>query len=298
MAIDNKTDLIKEIEVFSKALCDCRGIIGADYSDVGNVIIPISKFAPYYSEQGILKRNDYSEEILDEEAFLVFYGLFFDMIELNPNAEKVSDSQYFNTLYQSYKDKQKRKIADLDLFMQLVETKKEKEAISRNNNKFDMIEVFLHHVLIDKTRGEIKSKISPNKSLFDLINKVKTNRKNNISSAILSLAMFLIGGLMISFYKPNLIIVSLIISFATAVALFCLFYCLSNRVTKQEKEEVKQLPKSFKDYLLGEYRDFNKEFFNDKTTSYLDPLFKDSEIYKYVKGKYTKLESENSITNE
>ena len=67
---------------------------------------------------------------------------------------------------------------------------------------------------------------------------------------------------------------------------------------KQEKEEVKQLPKSFKDYLLGECRDFNKEFFNDKTTSYLDPLFKDSEIYKYVKAKYTKLESENSITNE
>lgn len=154
MAIDNKTDLIKEIEVFSKALCDCRGIIGADYSDVGNVIIPISKFAPYYSEQGILKRNDYSEEILDEEAFLVFYGLFFDMIELNPNAEKVSDSQYFNTLYQSYKDKQKRKIADLDLFMQLVETKKEKEAISRNNNKFDMIEVFLHHVLIDIIKAQ------------------------------------------------------------------------------------------------------------------------------------------------
>lgn len=50
MAIDTKTDLIKEIEAFSKALYDCRGIIGADYSDVGNVIIPISKFAPYYSE--------------------------------------------------------------------------------------------------------------------------------------------------------------------------------------------------------------------------------------------------------
>ena len=222
MAIENRTDLIKEIEAFSKALYDFQGL--------ENELISQNKFKPYYSEHGILKRVDYSGDILDEEAFLIFYGLFFDMIELNPNAEELTDSQYFNTLYQSYKDKQKRKIADLDLFMQLVETKKEKEAISRNNNKFDMIEVFLHHVLIDKTRGEIKIKISPNKSLFDLINKVKTNRKNNISSAILSLAMFLIGGLMISFYKPNLIIVSLIISFATAVALFCLFYCLSNRV--------------------------------------------------------------------
>lgn len=298
MAIDTKTDLIKEIEAFSKALYDCRGIIGADYSDVGNVIIPISKFAPYYSEQGILKRNDYSEEILDEEAFLVFYGLFFDMIELNPNSEKVSDSQYFNTLYQSYKDKQKRKIADLDLFMQLVETKKEKEAISRNDNKFNMVEVFLHNVLIDKTRDAIKSKVSPNKSLFDLLNKVKTNRENSIASVILSFAVFIICGLMTNYYKPNLIIVALIISFSVLVASFCLFYCLSNRTTKQEKEEMKQLPKSFKDYILGEFRDFNKEFFNDKTTSYLDPLFKDSEIYKYVKAKYTKTERENGIVDE
>ena len=298
MAIDTKTDLIKEIEAFSKALYDCRGIIGADYSDVGNVIIPISKFAPYYSEQGILKRNDYSEEILDEEAFLVFYGLFFDMIELNPNAEKVSDSQYFNTLYQSYKDKQKRKIADLDLFMQLVETKKEKEAISRNDNKFNMVEVFLHNVLIDKTRGQIKSKVSPNKSLFDLLDKVKTNRENSIVSVILSFAVFIICGLMTNYYKLNLIMVALIISFSVLVASFCLFYCLSNRITKQENEEMKQLPKSFKDYLLGECRDFNKEFFNDKTTSYLDPLFKDSEIYKYVKAKYTKTERENGIVDE
>jgi hypothetical protein len=79
MTIDNKTDLIKEIEAFSKALYDYQGI--------ENELVSQNKFAPYYSELGILKRVDYSGDILDEEAFLIFYGLFFDMIELNPNAE-------------------------------------------------------------------------------------------------------------------------------------------------------------------------------------------------------------------
>lgn len=290
MAIDTKTDLIKEIEAFSKALYD--------YNEIGSDMIPYSKFQPYYSELGVLKREDYSEDILDEEAFLVFYGLFFDKISLNPNAEKVSDSKYFNTLYQTYRDKQKSAIADLDLFMQVIETAKQKESLARNDNKFNMVEVFLHNVLIDKTRGQIKSKVSPNKSLFDLLNKVKENRENSIASVILSFAVFIICGLMTNYYKLNLIMVALIISFSVSVASFCLFYCLSKRITKQENEEMKQLPKSFKDYLLGEYRDFNKEFFNDKTTSYLDPLFKDSEIYKYVKAKYTKTERENGIVDE
>lgn len=290
MAIDTKTDLIKEIEAFSKALYD--------YSEIGSDMIPYSKFNPYYSELGVLKREDYSEDILDEEAFLVFYGLFFDKISLNPNAEQVSDSKYFNTLYQTYRDKQKSAIADLDLFMQVIETAKQKESLARNDNKFNMVEVFLHNVLIDKTRGQIKSKVSPNKSLFDLLNKIKENRENSIASVMLSFAVFIICGLMTNYYKLNLIMVALIISFSVLVASFCLFYCLSNRTTKQEKEEMKQLPKSFKDYILGECRDFNKEFFNDKTTSYLGPLFKDSEIYKYVKAKYTKTERENGIINE
>lgn len=290
MTIDTKTDLIKEIEAFSKALYD--------YSEIESDMIPYSKFKPYYSELGVLKREDYSEDILDEEAFLVFYGLFFDKISLNPNAEQVSDSKYFNTLYQTYRDKQKSAIADLDLFMQVIETAKQKESLARNDNKFNMVEVFLHNVLIDKSRGQIKSKVSPNKSLFDLLDKVKTNRENSIASVILSFAVFIICGLMTNYYKLNLIMVALIISFSVSVASFCLFYCLSKRITKQENEEMKQLPKSFKDYLLGEYRDFNKEFFNDRTTSYLDPLFKDSEIYKYVKAKYTKTERENGIVDE
>lgn len=120
MAIDNKTDLIKEIEAFSKALYDFQGL--------ENELISQNKFAPYYSEHGILKRVDYSGDILDEEAFLIFYGLFFDMIELNPNTEEVTDSQYFNTLYQIYRDKNKKDLEKLDLFMQVIQNNREKEA--------------------------------------------------------------------------------------------------------------------------------------------------------------------------
>ena len=47
MAIDNKTDLIKEIEAFTKALYDFQGL--------ENELISQNKFAPYYSEHGILK---------------------------------------------------------------------------------------------------------------------------------------------------------------------------------------------------------------------------------------------------
>lgn len=171
MAIDTKTDLIKEIEAFSKALYD--------YSEIGDEIIAISKFHPYYSEQGILKRNDYSGEILDEEAFLVFYGLFFDMIELNLNAEKVSDSQYFNTLYQTYRDEKKRTIADLDLFMQVIKTKKEKETAARNKHnkeEYNAVEGFLDLVLRQKIRKNIKSKTSKDKYLTQIVKKEDDNK--------------------------------------------------------------------------------------------------------------------------
>lgn len=292
MAIDTKTDLIKEIEAFSKALYD--------YSEIGSDMIPYSKFKPYYSELGVLKREDYSEDILDEEAFLVFYGLFFDKISLNLNAEQVSDSKYFNTLYQTYRDKQKSAIADLDLFMQTIEAAKIKEATAQNkdgNIEFDAVELFLHHMFIDKICKKIKSKANSNVYLFDLIEKKQDN-------LIIKFRLVVLG---IVFSVP-LSAIALVLQFNYARFIFSYISLLligflsvhffAYRITKQEKEEVKQLPKSFKNYMLGEQQDFNKDFFNDKTTSYLDPLLKDSEIYKYVKAKYIKTESGNGIVYE
>ena len=293
MAIDTKTDLIKEIEAFSKALYD--------YSEIGDEIIAISKFHPYYSEQGILKRNDYSGEILDEEAFLVFYGLFFDMIELNLNAEKVSDSQYFNTLYQTYRDEKKRTIADLDLFMQVIKTKKEKETAARNKHnkeEYNAVEDFLDLVLRRKIRKNIKSKTSKDKSLTQIVKKEDNNKDyRTISFVVASLLSILTTFLvMLSGFNPvtaAFIIIIILILFAYTISCFTV-----NKLSKSEKEELKQLPKDFKKYILGGYTTFNEEFFSHQISSYIDSFFKDSVVYPYVKAKYTKIESGNSITNE
>lgn len=222
MAIDTKTDLIKEIEAFSKALYD--------YSEIGDEIIAISKFHSYYSEQGILKRNDYSGEILDEEAFLVFYGLFFDMIELNLNAEKVSDSQYFNTLYQTYRDEKKRTIADLDLFMQVIKTKKEKETAARNKHnkeEYNAVEGFLDLVLRRKIRKNIKSKTSKDKYLTQIVKKEDDNKDYRTISFVVSSLLSLLTAALWTFTGFNPITVAFIIVIVLCLSSYnyLLFYC-------------------------------------------------------------------------
>ena len=293
MAIDTKTDLIKEIEAFSKALYD--------YSEIGDEIIAISKFHPYYSEQGILKRNDYSGEILDEETFLVFYGLFFDMIELNLNAEKVSDSQYFNTLYQTYRDEKKRTIADLDLFMQVIKTKKEKETAARNKHnkeEYNAVEGFLDLVLRRKIRKNIKSKTSKDKYLTQIVKKEDDNKDYRTISFVVSSLLSLLTAVLWTFSGFNPVTVAFIIVIVLCLSSYTISCFTVNKLSKSEKEELKQLPKDFKKYVLGGYTTFNEEFFSHQISSYVEPFFKDSVLYPYVKAKYTKLESENSITNE
>lgn len=93
----------------------------------------------------------------------------------------------------------------------------------------------------------------------------------------------------------------------TAAFIIVIVLCLSsytisrftvNKLSKSEKEELKQLPKDFKKYILGGYTTFNEEFFSHQISSYIESFFKDSVVYPYVKAKYTKIESGNSITNE
>lgn len=293
MAIDNKTDLIKEIEAFSKALYDFQGL--------ENELISQNKFKPYYSEHGILKRVDYSGDILDEEAFLIFYGLFFDMIELNPNAEELTDSQYFNTLYQIYRDKNKKDLEKLDLFMQVIQNSREKEAAFQNtidNNGYNDVEEFLNNLLINKIRKQIKSKSNSEKFLVTLMEKIKGNRDDRHTTIVLGTPLVLMGGVITTFFGFNIFAGFLLGLACLLLIVYSLLYLFMYRITKQEKEELNQLPENFKKYLLGNRITFNEEFFSGKTTSYLDPLFKDSTIYPYVKAKYTKTESENGIINE
>ena len=293
MAIENKTDLIKEIEAFSKALYDFQGL--------ENELISQNKFKPYYSEHGILKRVDYSGDILDEEAFLIFYGLFFDMIELNPNAEELTDSQHFNTLYQIYRDKNKKDLEKLDLFMQVIQNSREKEAAFQNttdNNGYNDVEEFLNNVLTNKIRKQIKSKSDSEKFLFTLMGKIKNNQEDRQITIVISSLLLLFAGAITIIFGFNILVGADLGIASLFLIVYSFLYLFMYRISKQEKEELNQLPENFKKYLLGNRVTFNEEFFNSKTTSYLDPFLKDSTIYPYIKAKYTKTESENGIINE
>ena len=293
MAIENKTDLIKEIEAFSKALYDFQGL--------ENELISQNKFKPYYSEHGILKRVDYSGDILDEEAFLIFYDLFFDMIELNPNAEELTDSQYFNTLYQIYRDKNKKELEELDLFMRVIQNSRAKEAASQNttdNKGYNDVEEFLNNVLTNKIRKQIKSKSDSEKFLFTLMGKIKNNQEDRQITIVISSLLLLFAGAITIIFGFNILVGADLGIASLFLIVYSFLYLFMYRISKQEKEELNQLPENFKKYLLGNRATFNEEFFNSKTTSYLDPFLKDSTIYPYVKAKYTKTESENGIINE
>ena len=293
MAIENKTDLIKEIEAFSKALYDFQGL--------ENELISQNKFKPYYSEHGILKRVDYSGDILDEEAFLIFYDLFFDMIELNPNAEELTDSQYFNTLYQIYRDKNKKELEELDLFMRVIQNSRAKEAASQNttdNKGYNDVEEFLNNVLTNKIRKQIKSKSDSEKFLFTLMGKIKNNQEDRQITIVISSLLLLFAGAITIIFGFNILVGADLGIASLFLIVYSFLYLFMYRISKQEKEELNQLPENFKKYLLGNRVTFNEEFFNSKTTSYLDPFLKDSTIYPYIKAKYTKTDSENGIINE
>lgn len=293
MAIENRTDLIKEIEAFSKALYDFQGL--------ENELISQNKFKPYYSEHGILKRVDYSGDILDEEAFLIFYDLFFDMIELNPNAEELTDSQYFNTLYQIYRDKNKKELEELDLFMRVIQNSRAKEAASQNttdNKGYNDVEEFLNNVLTNKIRKQIKSKSDSEKFLFTLMGKIKNNQEDRQITIVISSLLLLFAGAITIIFGFNILVGADLGIASLFLIVYSFLYLFMYRISKQEKEELNQLPENFKKYLLGNRVTFNEEFFNSKTTSYLDPFLKDSTIYPYIKAKYTKTESENGIINE
>lgn len=293
MAIENKTDSIKEIEAFSKALYDFQGL--------ENELISQNKFKPYYSEHGILKRVDYSGDILDEEAFLIFYDLFFDMIELNPNAEELTDSQYFNTLYQIYRDKNKKELEELDLFMRVIQNSRAKEAASQNttdNKGYNDVEEFLNNVLTNKIRKQIKSKSDSEKFLFTLMGKIKNNQEDRQITIVISSLLLLFAGAITIIFGFNILVGADLGIASLFLIVYSFLYLFMYRISKQEKEELNQLPENFKKYLLGNRVTFNEEFFNSKTTSYLDPFLKDSTIYPYIKAKYTKTESENGIINE
>lgn len=293
MELNTKTDLLREIEEFSKALFE--------YRSIEQVLIPQVDYSPYYSEGGHLKRADYSGDILDEKAFLIFYSLFFDKIKLEPDAEKVSDSKYFNTIYHKYRVGHEKKMSKLDPFMQVVRANKEKEDASNKEGaikSYNAVEEFLTNVLVNETRKKIESKSSSDKSLLEIINKESGKHGDGISLVVIDTGLLAIAAIIASVTGWVLPVQILIISSVLLLMVYILFCVTHYRLSKLEKEELKQLPKNFKKYILGEKPHFNKDFFSNPNTSYMEPFFKGSIVYPYVKAKYTKKESGNGIVNE
>lgn len=291
MEINTKTDLLKEIEAFSKALYE--------YKNIGPLIISEKEYNPYYVENGYLKRADYSGVILDENAFLAFYAVFFDSIKLDSNAEKISDSNYFNTLYYKYKAKYEKETSNLDPFMQIVRSNQENKNKSYEDEEaYTAVEGFLDLVLRRKIRKNIKSKASKDKSLAQIAKKEDDNQDYRTISFVVSSLLSLLTAVLWTFSGFNPVTVAFIIVIVLSLSSYTISCFTVNKLSKSEKEELKQLPKDFKKYVLGGYTTFNEEFFSHQISSYVEPFFKDSVLYPYVKAKYTKLESENSITNE
>lgn len=223
------------------------------------------------------------------------------MIELNPNAEELTDSQYFNTLYQIYRDKNKKELEELDLFMRVIQNSRAKEAASQNttdNKGYNDVEEFLNNVLTNKIRKQIKSKSDSEKFLFTLMGKIKNNQEDRQITIVISSLLLLFAGAITIIFGFNILVGADLGIASLFLIVYSFLYLFMYRISKQEKEELNQLPENFKKYLLGNRVTFNEEFFNSKTTSYLDPFLKDSTIYPYIKAKYTKTESENGIINE
>lgn len=289
--INTKTDLLKEIEAFSKTLYE--------YRNIGPLIISEKEYNPYYVENGYLKRADYSGVILDENAFLAFYAVFFDSIKLDSNAEKISDSNYFNTLYYKYKAKYEKETSNLDPFMQIVRSNQENKNKSYEDEEaYTAVEGFLDLVLRRKIRKNIKSKASKDKSLAQIAKKEDDNQDYRTISFVVASLLSILTTFLVMLSGFNPVTVAFIIVIVLSLSSYTISCFTVNKLSKSEKEELKQLPKDFKKYVLGGYTTFNEEFFSHQISSYVEPFFKDSVVYPYVKAKYTKLESENSIRNE
>lgn len=185
--------------------------------------------------------------------------------------------------------------------MQVIKTKKAKETTARNKHnkeEYNAVEGFLDLVLRGKIRKNIKSKASNDKALTLIAKKEDNNRDYRTISFVANSLLFILTAFlwMLSGFNP------VTVAFIIIIILFLFAYTIScftvNKLSKSEKEELKQLPKDFKKYILGGYTTFNEEFFSHQISSYIDSFFKDSVVYPYVKAKYTKTESENGIINE
>lgn len=284
----NKRELLYEIDKFDEALQTHK------YTEE---LIPVDKYLPYKLDERTLVRSDFESSIFVEDSFLMFYQTFFDKIKLNENAEQVSKSKYFNTLYHDYLKETKQ-----DTFLQSLGENKE----NKNEAKPLAISNFFSNLLMYKGREiqeQLKSKASPEKQLFKVI-----SRKYDYEET-----MQLLGAVDIATLFGVLLTISINIArkenflewlmlatflFIIPLNLALLIYWLKCKGTKSENKELKDLPANFKSYVGGGLIITSEDFFSPITFDYLDSFFNDSEVYLYLKNKYFKVEREDKITNE
>lgn len=288
----NKRELLYEIDKFDEALQTHK------YTEE---LIPTDKYYPYKLDERALVRSDFESSIFVEDSFLMFYQTFFDKIKLNENAEQVSKSKYFNTLYHDYLKETKQEIKKDTFLQSLDENKKDK-----NEAKPLAISNFFSNFLMYKGREiqeQLKSKASPEKQLFKVISgKYNYEETMQLLGAIDIATLF---GVLLTISiniarKENFLEWLIPVTFMAVIPLnlALLIYWLKCKGTKSENKELKDLPANFKSYIGGGIIITSEDFFSPITFDYLDDFLNDSEVYLYLKNKYFKVEREDKITNE
>mgnify|MGYP003084131509 FL=1 len=288
----NKRELLYEIDKFDEALQNHK------YTEE---LIPVDKYFPYKLDERTLVRSDFESSIYVEDSFLMFYQTFFDKIKLNENAQQVSKSKYFNTLYYDYLKETKQEIKK-DTFLQSLDENKKSKA----ETKSLAILNFFDNLLQSKRREiqeELKSKASSEKQLYKVISRKfdyeETMQLLGVIDVAMLIAIFLTMSVNIA-NKDNFLEWLIPVTFMAVIPinLGLLIYWLTHKTTKAEIAEIKALPDNFKSYVSGGLIITSEDFCSPITFDYLDSFFDDSEVYLYLKNKYSKVEREDKITNE
>lgn len=288
----NKRELLYEIDKFDEAL---------QIHKYTEELIPVDKYFPYKLDERSLIRSDFESIIYVEDSFLMFYQTFFDKIKLNGNAQQVSKSKYFNTLYHDYLKETKQEIKK-DTFLQSLDENKKSKA----ETKPLAILNFFSNLLMYKGREiqeQLKSKASPEKQLFKVISgKYSYEETMQLLGAIDIATLF---GVLLTISiniarKENFLEWLIPVTFMVVIPLnlALLIYWLKCKGTKSENKELKDLPANFKSYIGGGLIITSEDFFSPITFDYLDDFLNDSEVYLYLKEKYNKRERKNGIVNE
>ena len=250
----NKRELLYEIDKFDEALQNHK------YTEE---LIPVDKYFPYKLDERALVRSDFESSIFVEDSFLMFYQTFFDKIKLNENAQQVSKSKYFNTLYHDYLKETKQEIKK-DTFLQSLDENKKSKA----ETKSLAISNFFSNLLMYKGREiqeQLKSKASPEKQLFKVISGKYSYEETMQLLGVIDIATLFAVLLTISINiarKENFLEWLIPVTFMVFVPLnlALLIYWLKCKGTKSENKELKDLPDNFKSYIGGGLTIISEDF--------------------------------------